>query len=264
MKDVRYLTMNKEEYLYIQTLKENDPKTYDFINNLLKQLRDEVSFTSHEIKNQLSFLRSSYQLISLKHPETNKFSFWPQLGASVETLINLMERTSIYRYSSTAAFSDTNIIQLLYSLPDIMDERFPNETRFFSFDTDIRDIIVDADCERLSIAFSEILANAYEASQNNDTIYISSNIDEQLQHITIKFINPGTIGIPDEASPLIDRYAPLTRQLCTPFYTDKKSHTGLGLAIVNCICCTHNTDFNINCDDHNTTAEITFPIKYIC
>ena len=257
--------MNKEEYLYMQTLKENDPKTYDFINNLLKQQRDEVSFASHEIKNQLSFLRSSYQLISRKYPETKEFSFWSQLGASVDTLIDFMERTSLYRYSFKAAFSDISITKLLYSLPDIMDERFPNETRLFSFDIDIRDIIIEADCERLSIAFSEILANAYEASQNNDTIYISSHIDEQSQHIKIKFINPGTISIPDEASPLIDCNAPLTGQLCTPFYTDKKSHTGLGLAIVSGVCCTHNADFSINCDDNSkyTTAEITFPIKYI-
>lgn len=255
--------MNKEEYLYMNTLKESNPEVYNFINNLLKTQRDEISFASHEIKNQLSFIISSYQLISRKYPETADFAFWSQLGASVNTLINFMERTSLYRYSFKANPSDLNITKLLYSLPDIMDEHFPAETRHFDYDIDTRDIILDADYERLSIAFTEILTNAYEASEHEATIYIGSRVNEQTKCITVTFTNPGNITPPDETEPLIDVSDTLTRQLCTPFYTDKKAHSGLGLAIVNEVCCTHNAELRIDCKDNKTAIEMTFPIKGI-
>lgn len=252
--------MNKDEYLYMDTLEKTDLTTYNFINNILVKQQGEVSFASHEIKNQLSFIRSSYQLISRKHPESENFSFWPELGNSINTLIEFMERTSLYRYSSKANPANMNITSLLYSLPDLMDERFPSEIRRFCFDTDVRSITIYGDYERLVIAFTELLANACEASQYNDTIYINSRIDDQNKHVTITLTNPGTINVPSVTDPLTDTEAPLTQQLCTPFYTDKKSHAGLGLSIIYQICCTHNAEFHIGCTDQSTSAEITFPV----
>lgn len=252
--------MNKEEYLYMNTLEKTDQTTYDFINNILTRQRSEISFASHEIKNQLSFIRSSYQLISRKHPESENFSFWPELGNSINNLIYFMDRTSLYRYSFKSNPANMNITGLLYSLPDLMDERFPSEIRRFCFDTDVRTITIHADYERLVIAFTELLANACEASQYDDTICISSHVDEESNRITITLTNPGTINIPPDTDPLIDAGVALSQQLCTPFYTDKKSHAGLGLPIVYQICCTHNADFHINCTEHSTSTEIIFPI----
>lgn len=56
--------MNKEDSFYMDTLEKTQPETFDFINHLSEQCHSELSFASHEINNQLSFIRSSYQLIS--------------------------------------------------------------------------------------------------------------------------------------------------------------------------------------------------------
>ena len=55
--------MNKEDSFYMDTLEKTQPETFDFINHLSEQCHSELSFASHEINNQLSFIRSSYQLI---------------------------------------------------------------------------------------------------------------------------------------------------------------------------------------------------------
>ena len=75
--------MNKEDSFYMDTLEKTQPETFDFINHLSEQCHSELSFASHEINNQLSFIRSSYQLISKKHPETKDFPFWAELGDAV-------------------------------------------------------------------------------------------------------------------------------------------------------------------------------------
>lgn len=75
--------MNKEDSFYMDTLEKTQPETFDFINHLSEQCHSELSFASHEINNQLSFIRSSYQLISKKHPETKDFPFWAELGDTV-------------------------------------------------------------------------------------------------------------------------------------------------------------------------------------
>ena len=91
--------MNKEDSFYMDTLEKTQPETFDFINHLSEQCHSELSFASHEINNQLSFIRSSYQLISKKHPETKDFPFWAELGDAVNHIISYMERTGLYRYS---------------------------------------------------------------------------------------------------------------------------------------------------------------------
>ena len=77
--------MNKEDSFYMDTLEKTQPETFDFINHLSEQCHSELSFASHEINNQLSFIRSSYQLISKKHPEIKDFPFWAELGDAVTT-----------------------------------------------------------------------------------------------------------------------------------------------------------------------------------
>ena len=48
--------MNKEDSFYMDTLEKTQPETFDFINHLSEQCHSELSFASHEINNQLSFI----------------------------------------------------------------------------------------------------------------------------------------------------------------------------------------------------------------
>lgn len=127
--------MNKEDSFYMDTLEKTQPETFDFINHLSEQCHSELSFASHEINNQLSFIRSSYQLISKKHPETKDFPFWAELGDAVNHIISYMERTGLYRYSFKYVPAKLNLTEFLYSLPDVFDEQFPKScANAFQFD----------------------------------------------------------------------------------------------------------------------------------
>ncbi len=256
--------MNKQDSIYMDTLEKTQPETFDFINRLTEQCHSELSFASHEINNQLSFIRSSYQLISKKHPETKDFLFWNELGDAVNHVISYMERTGLYRYSFKYIPVKFNLTEFLYTLPDRFDEQFPEQPHPFQFDTDTRDIFICADSERLLSAFSELLANAAEADNTCGCIQIHSHVNVCGHTVTVSVTGKGTI--PDivfdetQTNPLVDPDTPLSVQLCTPFYTTKKEHTGLGLSIVSQVCRTHHAEFDICSNKGLTTASITFPI----
>ena len=113
--------MNKEDSFYMDTLEKTQPETFDFINHLSEQCHSELSFASHEINNQLSFIRSSYQLISKKHPETKDFPFWAELGDAVNHIRNFFIHylMSLMNNSQTAQmpFSLIRIHAISLSVP---------------------------------------------------------------------------------------------------------------------------------------------------
>ena len=256
--------MNKEDSFYMDTLEKTQPETFDFINHLSEQCHSELSFASHEINNQLSFIRSSYQLISKKHPETKDFPFWAELGDAVNHIISYMKRTDLYRYSFKYVPAKLNLTEFLYSLPDIFDEQFPNRANAFQFDIDTRNIFICADSKRLLSAFSELLANAAEADTSCSSIQIHSHVNACGHTVTVSVTGKGSLSEinPNEmqTNPLIDADAPLTAQLSTPFFSTKENHAGLGLSIVAQVCHTHHAGFELYSRNGFTTAGITFPI----
>ena len=55
--------LNKKTYEVLDILKDNNPDIYSVIDTFLNDSLKELSYAAHEIKNQISFLYSSYQLI---------------------------------------------------------------------------------------------------------------------------------------------------------------------------------------------------------
>ena len=48
--------LNKKTYEVLNRIKENTPDDYEIIQSSIDELLNELSFTSHEIKNHISFL----------------------------------------------------------------------------------------------------------------------------------------------------------------------------------------------------------------
>jgi nitrogen-specific signal transduction histidine kinase len=114
--------------------------------------------------------------------------------------------------------------------------------------------MINGDSEQLAIAFTELLTNCFEASDNKDSIVIHSHINDN-NTVTVTLINP----VNQETCEELDLCSS-SEQLCAPFYTCRKNHCGLGLAIVEQICCTHHAEFSIAYKDMSFYAQITFPI----
>lgn len=239
----------------------------NYFDMLSDEYYDSIGKGSHELKNMISFLSSSYQLISLQHPEVSDFEFWSEMGTAIDDMIRFMERTSLCRYCLKPDFAPVNINELLYMLPDEADELYPDADRNFDFHVDRRQMYVNGDASHIMNALLEITANCYDATSDGDTITVSATPDTDNAHVAITITNKGQfpeIIYHNPGSSECTIYQPTDAAiLCNPFYTTKPKHVGIGLAITNLVCHMHNGSlafFNHPSEDESCVC-ITLPLS---
>lgn len=230
----------------------------------------DLSMASHQIKNMLSFINSSYQLIEMQHPEAADFQFWGDLGERIQDLITFMNRTTIYRQCEEASLEPLNITELIYELPDISKMIYPEQNRKIELDITPNHIQIDGNRQQLVCMFRELLSNCCEHTNNFDTVKISAHPDKNARlYYSISISNIGTLPeidsalLGDDSLSLIKFQPDDSYILCKPFYTTKQKHVGIGLSIVKRICKNHNASLTFSQQDNLTTVHISFPIKEI-
>ncbi len=223
-----------------------------------------IKTASHELKNMISFVSSSYQLISLQHPEVFDFDFWSEMGTAIDDMVKFIEKTSLCRYCFKPEFASVSINEILYGIPDETDELYPDSDRCFDFHIDRREMLVTGDASQLTSAFKEITANCYDVTAEGDTITISAEPDADNSYVTITITNNGHFPPIDFHKPGSSEhtiYLPTDASiLCKPFYTTKTKHFGLGLTIANLVLHMHNGNLTFKQSEDKSIVCITLPL----
>lgn len=227
--------MDKKDYTIINNAKNTIPEFGDTFEKCKKEHYKTLSIASHELLNHISFLNSSYDLISKTYPETKNMRFWNSMGTSIYEITNMMKRLNLCRYCTFPNKENVTLNDLIYQLPDEADNAYPDSERRFRFDIPTEKININADKEQLLIAFNEIVSNCYEAGNDNDIIDISASLSDDKTHCTITFTNTGTlpdIKIPKEFRQICTKdfyYPDDINILSMAFYTTKPGHFSHGL-----------------------------------
>lgn len=185
---------------------------------------------AHEIKNPLTFIRSTIQYLS------NDFDVESEKGQMMHELLNETERINkiVQGLLSFARPSELNSMEvnleqlinqtLLLVNNTLKKQRIEVEFEYFTEQTTIM-----GDAEQLKQVCLNIILNAVEAMKENDeshprTLYISMEegtlIDVRSRYLLISFEDTGK-GIDEED----------IENVFNPFFTTKEEGTGLGLAI---------------------------------
>ena len=80
----------------LQQIMQENPENEALINRLLTSHQMEISTISHEIRNPLTLVYSTLQLIESQHPEVLTFSHWAELHQDIEYMTFLLEDLSSY------------------------------------------------------------------------------------------------------------------------------------------------------------------------
>ena len=185
-----------------------------------------LSKFAHEIRNPLTTLYSTVQLIEVKHPEVKEFAHWSNLTYDIEFMNHLLDEMS--------DFTKSERLQ-----PETFDFRLFLETLTLAFAASIEQSNVEylskiepsihqitGDKTKLQEVFWNLLKNAYEAALPDKSISLHA---KQVDKDIIVTISDTGCGIPEERLPTIFE----------PFVTYKKQGTGLGLAICDHIIKAH-------------------------
>ena len=185
-----------------------------------------LSKFAHEIRNPLTTLYSTVQLIEVKHPEVKEFAHWSNLTYDIEFMNHLLDEMS--------DFTKSERLQ-----PETFDFRLFLETLTLAFAASIEQSNVEylskiepsihqitGDKTKLQEVFWNLLKNAYEAALPDKSVSLHA---KQVDKDIIVTISDTGCGIPEKRIPTIFE----------PFVTYKKQGTGLGLAICDHIIKAH-------------------------
>ena len=68
------MTFTTNDYEKLYQLMDSNPETHELIQKLLDSQQYTISKISHEVRNPLTLIYSTFQLIEASHPETRDFS----------------------------------------------------------------------------------------------------------------------------------------------------------------------------------------------
>ena len=211
-----------------------------------------ISKISHELRNPLTIIYSTLQLIESRHPETRTFEHWHELMKDVEFMSVLLDDLSRFNHANTLNLSTFSFrpfweyISLSFAA-SIADTKLEY---FSKIDPSINQITGDK--TKLQEVFLNLLRNATEAALPDGSI--SMTAEQTCDSILIQIQDNGC-GISKEH---ID-------SIFEPFTTYKKNGTGLGLSISQNIIHAHHGTIEVDSTPQKgSTFRITPPTKQCC
>lgn len=187
-----------------------------------------ISHLSHEVRNPLTLVSSSLQLLEKECPSVKQSILWPQIQEDIHTTISLLQDISSFNNSGNRNLSTFPAKDFFSSLSVSFASYMKQRNIVFSIRLapSVNILSLTADRRRLQEAITNLLINAADAlcdsrSQLSHPLTITLTaecFDKNLQ-----------IHIRDNGPGISDDYLPT---LFDPFVTHKATGTGLGLAIV--------------------------------
>lgn len=93
------------DYDKLQQIMEESSDKKELLTRLLESHRMEVSAISHEIRNPLTLVYSTLQLIEAQHPEVLDFCHWDSMHQDIEYMTQLLSELSSYNNGEKLSLS---------------------------------------------------------------------------------------------------------------------------------------------------------------
>lgn len=211
--------LSDNDKLILNKLKDEYPEAYELFERREEEHRNLLKKGCHDIRNIVTLLSGSYQLLGLTNPQLNSIPRYVTMGSDIKNLVKAFNDVALFRYAATVSPSDIHIYDIQSMLETYISENYiDNYQNIHIFCACMNDTI-SIDAARLVNAIGCLIANAIEASGSMTAIDITIYCDND-SHLSISVQNHGD-------SPSTD----ISDVMFSPFTTNKQDHLGLGLAI---------------------------------
>lgn len=236
------------DYDKLKQLMAEKPENEALIQKLLASHKETISTISHEIRNPLTLVYSTLQLIESQHPEVSSFRHWDSLKEDIVYMKQLLEELSSFNNSTILSVKPFDFRKFMEQLVISYAINFTDSDIEFTSYIDPALPIITADSIRLKEVFLNLLRNASEAIDKTGSIRLNATYTENTIIVSIK---DSGCGIPAEH---LDN-------IFSPFITYKQGGTGLGLPIAKRTIEAHNGNISVSSTpDNGTTFTITLPV----
>ena len=244
------------DYDKLQQIMEESPEKKELLTRLLDSHRMTVSTISHEIRNPLTLVYSTLQLMAVKYPEIVTFKYWDQLISDVEYIKLLLEELSSYNNGDNLKLTQTDSAGFFkaISLSFAASLTETNIEYKSSISPDLPCMSLDS--VKLRQVLLNLLGNAKEAvtSCENPHPEITMKVhaeNSKTPNIVVQISDNGCGISPEHLEHIFE-----------PFITYKNGGTGLGLAIADRIISAHKGSLTVaSAPGKLTTFTLTLPIQ---
>ncbi len=210
----------------------------------------ELSKMFHEIKNPLTLINSSLQLIEADHPEVKDFRFWNQTMKDIRNLRLLIDELSSFQKGNQLNITKINLFDFTEDLLESTESYLLETGTPLTLECPNDDLDFYADSVKLRQAIVNLLKNAAESSEEGRPIVLS---------ITAAHASRLCISVSDNGCGMSEEEI---AKAFEPFHTTKASGTGLGLPIVKKIVEAHNGTLSVHsCKGKGTIITILLPLS---
>lgn len=231
-------------------LMEENKEAKQIISQLLENHHTTVSMIAHEIRNPLTLVSSSLQIIEKQHPEVREFNNWTQTMEDIQFMCSLLNELSSFNNSSTLHHSVFSIERLIKNIAVSFAISLDADGSEIEFTSRVMPGMGDftGDKIKLEEVLLNLLRNAREAVGENGRISLTA--ERQKDTVIIRCQDNGC-GIPEN---IIDT-------IFDPFVTYKENGTGLGLSSSKQIVEAHGGSiFAESSPETGTVFTVTLPV----
>lgn len=257
MTDLRIVTESEEFPVFtnidinkMNRLMEENKDAKQIISQLLENHHTTVSMIAHEIRNPLTLVSSSLQIIEKQHPEVKKFNNWEQTMEDIQFMCSLLNDLSSFNNSSTLHHSVFSIEQLIKNVAVSFAISLDADGSDIEFTSQVVPGMGDftGDKIKLEEVLLNLLRNAREAVGKDGRISLSA---ARQKETVIILCQDNGCGIP----------ANIIETIFDPFVTYKENGTGLGLSSSKQIIEAHGGSINVeSAPETGTVFTVTLPV----
>lgn len=250
-----------EELYRIESLCREHPE----LNHIIRRFKEEnqymLSCISHELRNPITLIHSTVQLMEQRNPNVAQIPYWAQLKNDINYTISLLEEYTTYNHSDNIRFSNVNLYEMLNDIKNnykLMNSNKNIKIYMDASKTSKNNIKAYAcDSIKMQQVFSNIIKNAIEAIKDKGFVHIEINADPAFLCKNIDGNTYFLIVISNNGKKIDEEEIPT---IFEPFVTYKAGGTGLGLAIANRVITSHGGNIQAFSDDHITSFHIMLPL----
>lgn len=249
------IMFTQSDYDKLQQIMEESPEKKDLLSRLLESHQINISTISHEIRNPLTMVYSTIQLIESAHPEVASFAHWDDLHLDLEYMIQLLEELSSYNNGNKLHLTQTDMTAYLQKFVLSYASSIADTNLEFRSYIDPQLPAMMIDTIKLQQVLINLLKNACDAVHacpecERPSITFTAEYAENSQ-ILIQVSDTGC-GIKEEDISTIFE----------PFVTHKSTGTGLGLAVADRIIRAHHGSIQVKSTPGNgTTFTLRLPVQ---
>ncbi|MGO5053007.1 sensor histidine kinase [Lachnospiraceae bacterium LCP25S3_G4] len=232
----------------VEKIMAENKEVSDIIHTLEDNHKFIVSKISHEIRNPLTLVYSTLQLMQMQHPEVKDFKHWYQLIDDVEFIIDLLNELSTYNNAERLTKTEFSFAKFMKHVALSFAISIENSNIEFTSYVDPTLPAFCGDKIKLKEVILNLLRNAKEAIGDSGKIDLTSRLENHQIIITIR---DNGCGIDSE----------IISTIFDVFTTYKQGGSGLGLSISKQIIESHKGHITVESKLHKGTLfTITLPI----